>query len=214
MKSLYLGLRLTPHLFPHTTLVHYPLIETKCRPKEDLEVKKGIQLIRQISTHLIFTSRTTVFYLNQLIGDELSERHLICVGKGTAKALEEKGLHASLIAYPETAEGVVWAFKKNPPKNRDVYVWPHSSLARTVISDYFKERECSFYDFALYDTVPIKPSWRPNLEDYHEVIFTSPSTVDAFLQLFTNIPLKLKLTAIGPITKSHLNNMLREFAFY
>lgn len=83
--------------------------------------------------------------------------------------------------------------------------WPRSALARPVIADYLTRRGVSFHALDLYDTRPQAPLPLPNLDDFDEIVFTSPSTVKAFLTIFGSLLGGAKtLTPTGPITKEAL----------
>jgi uroporphyrinogen-III synthase len=56
----------------------------------------------------------------------------------------------------------------------------------------------------LYDTVTQKLEPKPDLNHVQEIVFTSPSTVLAFLEIFGALPKGKKLIAIGPITQQQL----------
>jgi len=57
----------------------------------------------------------------------------------------------------------------------------------------------------LYRTVFQRPDPVPSLEEMEEIVFTSPSTVEAFLQIYGQIPKNIKITAIGPVTQNVLS---------
>jgi uroporphyrinogen-III synthase len=56
----------------------------------------------------------------------------------------------------------------------------------------------------LYDTVPQKLEPIPDLNAIDEIVFTSPSTVRAFVEIFRHIPQDKTLTCLGPITQEEL----------
>ena len=77
---------------------------------------------------------------------------------------------------------------------------PHSKRARPALSDYFKQHHIPFFALDLYDTIFQKLEPVPNLDDFDEILFTSPSTVEGFLRIYGQLPIHKKLTSIGPIT--------------
>ena len=62
-----------------------------------------------------------------------------------------------------------------------------------------------YKECALYDTVTYLPTPQLNLVEFDEIIFTSPSTVDAFVEIFRELPSDINLIAIGPITEDYLS---------
>ena len=87
------------------------------------------------------------------------------------------------------------------------FFFPRSSLSRNVIINFFQKNYILFQDCFIYDTITQKKQPIPNLEDIDEIIFTSPSTIKAFLEIFSAIPLDKKLTTIGPITQKALSEI-------
>jgi uroporphyrinogen-III synthase len=56
----------------------------------------------------------------------------------------------------------------------------------------------------LYETVAQRVEPVPDLRLFDEIVFTSPSTVDAFFEIFGHIPSGKKIVAIGPVTADRL----------
>jgi uroporphyrinogen-III synthase len=56
----------------------------------------------------------------------------------------------------------------------------------------------------LYDPIFQAPLPIPNLDEFDEIVFTSPSTVRAFLAIYGEIPKDKIIAPIGPITKMSL----------
>lgn len=122
----------------------------------------------------------------------------------TAAKMAEKGIEASLLAEQETAEGVVNVMETIDLRHANI-LWPHSAQSRPVISDWLKSRGVAHCSLPLYDTVANIPKHLPDLRGIDEIVFTSPSTVDAFLMAYGSLPKDKKLTSIGPITQMRLN---------
>lgn len=189
-KSLYLGLE-PPKEDPLKKSIHHPIIKIVPRDTQ----------IPNLSpfTHLIFTSKTAV---DIFFSHTKPDKHtLIAVGQATANRIRSYNFTPHIIAQEETAEGVVEELKSI--KN-GTFLWPHAALARPVISNYFIEHKIGFEEWILYDTYPNITHPLPNLQIIDEVIFTSPSTVEAFFSHFKIIPPNIKLIPIGPITADFL----------
>jgi uroporphyrinogen-III synthase len=54
----------------------------------------------------------------------------------------------------------------------------------------------------LYDTYLIEPDHQVKLEEFNQIVFTSPSTVDAFFKLYSTIPEGVKVVHLGRITEA------------
>ena len=88
---------------------------------------------------------------------------------------------------------------------RDAYIlYPRSSLARKKLENFFIEREIRYQVCDLYETHFQKLEPVPHLADIHEIIFTSPTTVRGFLEIYGQLPRDKKLTCIGPVTEEEL----------
>lgn len=187
---LYLGL--DPKNFPRKeNLFHYPVIRTEKIGIWNEEVERAFQM----STHLIFTSQTAVLYFPKQIFQEV-----VAVGSATQKALYEKGV-SSHLAPVATQEGIIdWIEEKGPDDAS--FFWPRSMQSRPLLEQFLQKRKAFIFD--LYDTVMQIPGPIPSLDEVEEIVFTSPSTVRGFLQIYGKIPEGKKLTAIGPITAQAL----------
>lgn len=213
-RILYLGLRAPTKAH----LVHFPIIKTTPRSPHEPEIQRAFHRIREY-THLLFTSQTSVEIFFSFLPQfdintkELKDKCWITVGKSTARLLRQNGFEVNISPEIETAEGVVEELKKIPLKNAYLF-WPRSALARPILNDFFNLERFNlhgirFLDCIFYDTHTHQPGPLPDLNLFDEISFTSPSTVNAFFELFDEPPKHLKLTAIGPITLSRLNHFLR-----
>ena len=203
---LYLGLEPPPTL----NALHYPIIKIVPRPFETKEIQITLRDIPKY-THLIFTSKSTVpifFEYMFLCGFTLEHLHgksFIAVGQATANVMKKHGIQATIIPSEETAEGIIRELR-GLPLSQAHFFWPHSTLSRPVLTDFFEKHSICYTECLLYDTQPQVPSVPiPDFNQIEEIIFTSPSTINAFMEIFGELPQGKKLTAIGPITKHHLS---------
>lgn len=184
MKILYLGT--DPGV---RDVIHYPVI--KIVP---LEIPK---MDWSAFTHVIFTSKNAVrLFPSQDI------KTVIAIGRATAGSLER----VDYIAENETQEGIIELFKKidliSSRALRDAHIlYPRSTRSRPVLVDFFEKEQIRYKALDLYETHFQKPLPLPDLSEIEEIIFTSPSTVHAFFQIFSAVPSRIKLTSIGPITE-------------
>ena len=205
MKLLYTGLKPKQLIDGFAEIDHLPVL--KIKPKAFEEVSDFIKQIT-LASHIIITSQTTAEILAnylQKLKINLSELHgkiWIAVGKSTEKVMKQLQLPVTKVAEFECAEGVIEVIKKLNCKN-SFFFWPHSSLARSVITNYLKEKHISYVDFTLYEPIVNRDLPLPCLENYDAIMFTSPSGVDAFKELYGYLP-KKQLLVIGHVTKSHL----------
>lgn len=143
-------------------------------------------------THMIFTSQTTVEYW-----PGPWDKQAIAIGEATANALRKRGVEP-MVAPVATQEGVMAVVGEG------YFFLPHSKRARLDLIHYLREKRVPFFALALYDTHFQKLEPVPNLDEFDEIVFTSPSTVEGFLRIYGKLPVAKKLTAIGPITEKAL----------
>lgn len=208
-KILYLGTDPSNYKDQEGQIIHYPIIAIV--PRNDLHVKAAYSKLCMY-THLLFSSKNTVqVFFQQLeeIGiskDFLQSLTILAIGKVTANHIR-KHTYCHFIADEETQEGMV-ALLRLQPLEKAYLFFPRSSLSRNVVTEFLKERSIPFQDCFIYDTVVQKNPIFFNLKEIHEIVFTSPSTIRAFLEIFSTIPLDKKLIAIGPITQKALGEVL------
>lgn len=183
MKILYLGIR------PKEGTFHYPVIRTeKCG-----SIEPALALWPSF-THMICTSQTTVEYW-----PGPWDKEVIAIGEPTAALLKKKGLKP-LIAPHATQEGVIELISHL----KGHFFLPHSKLARAHLIEHFKANKIPFFALELYTTEFQCLEPIPNLDEFDEIVFTSPSTVKGFLRIYKSLPKNKKLTSIGPVTQEAL----------
>jgi uroporphyrinogen-III synthase len=193
-------------------LIHYPVIEIVPKSLHELQIKMAYDDFSNY-THLILTSKNAVHIFLQHLKELkisvecLSNKTLISIGSVTAAHLKAYGVICHHVAEQESQEGVISLL--NHLDMDDAYVFlPRSALSRPVLTQYFKEREIRFQACDLYDTKTSRRSPVPDLAQVDEIVFTSPSTVKGFLEVFGPLPRDKKLLAIGPITEEALRRSI------
>ncbi|MEI8300675.1 MAG: uroporphyrinogen-III synthase [Chlamydiota bacterium] len=199
-RVLYLGINL-PGFQEGVEFVHCPIIAIKRRDLESLRFS-FVQFLQ--STHLIFTSRHAVLFTMEAIdyffGDYLAlkDKIAIVIGPSTKEALSSCNI-TILQAKVFTQEGVISLLDQIDLSDAYLF-YPRSSRARPDLAMYLQQKQCSYHVCDLYDTYSVKLSHLPSLGEFDEIIFTSPSTVEAFFSQIKSIPKHIQLTPIGPIT--------------
>ncbi|PWU16184.1 MAG: hypothetical protein C5B45_01090 [Chlamydiae bacterium] len=208
-KVLYLGTDPSYYKAKGAQIIHYPVIQIV--PRMDSYIQAAYNKLASY-THLLFTSKNTVRVFFQQLNDLGISKNLlepiiiIAIGQVTASYIK-KYAHCSFVAEEETQEGVV-AFLCTQSLEKTHFFFPRSSLSRNVIIGFFKKNHILFQDCFIYDTVIQKNPPLPDLGDIDEIVFTSPSTVKFFLEIFSAIPLDKKLVTIGPITQKALSEII------
>lgn len=202
---LYLGLDPT-HYQGNGTITHWPIIQIRPRPLSEPDIQQALANF-DAYTHVIITSKSTVKILKEYL--ELSHIPLerwrakatLAVGQSTAKSLLQIGITPFKVAVEEKAEGIVELLKSLEGH----FFWPHSAKARPMISEFLQGKGARLATCVLYEPVSHFPDPLPDLSTFDEIVFTSPSTVDAFLEHFHSFPKHARLTPIGLITGNYLN---------
>jgi uroporphyrinogen-III synthase len=211
-KIFYTGLTL-PFGEKRPNMIHCPLIQTIPYPIEDLNIQEKLKNFSSY-THLILTSKTTVHLLIKslfLFGYSVEAwlgKTVICVGQSTAHCLGSYGLLTHVLAKEETSEGIIQELRLQPLEQAFLF-WPHSAQSRPVIRDFLINQQLNWSECILYETTPLIPDPLPILEEFDEIVFTSPSTIEAFLTIFGSFLPHQKLTCIGPITRRYLEEKIQ-----
>jgi uroporphyrinogen-III synthase len=212
-RILYLGLDPT-HYQTDGEIFHWPIIQIIPRPLQNSALQQSLSHFNTYS-HILITSKSTVEILKNYLprlGISLSawaNKITLAVGQVTAKHLQDCGISPSLIAQEETAEGLVEELKRLDLKQAHVF-WPHSARARPLIADFLRIHHIRHTTCVLYEPRSCMPDELPLLEDFDEIVFTSPSTVEAFLNIFSKFPSHAQLKAIGPITARFLEEQMKK----
>ena len=189
-RGLYVGLN--PSRYVYTgELVHHPVIRTV-----------PIHALPKIGsfTHILFTSPMSVNHWFSLSPPPLSNAVILAIGSGTAATLREYG-HSSLVAPFSTQEGMIALLETLPLLDAQV-LWPRSMHARPLLLEYLNKRGVTCVAVDLYRTETNMSLERLDLTLFDEVIFTSPSTVRAWRQLYGSVPCGVKITSFGPETSN------------
>lgn len=200
-KILYLGL--DPKNFGKEVF-HFPIIEIK-----PFAFEKIIPFFSSHRkwTHIILTSQVALkifFETCEKLDVFLEDKIFLLVGKATEQKLQLRGSFKYFVAEQETGEGV-----NSLMKEPGYFFYPHSIKSRSVITDFLKNKGYDFVSCPLYDTVAVSTKSLPSLEQFDEIVFTSSSCVEAFIELYHVLPRQKKLTAIGPITQKKLDCFLK-----
>jgi uroporphyrinogen-III synthase len=209
--SLYLGTD-PSHYVSDAKIIHFPIIEIIPRTLADEALKKCIERIQEF-THIVVTSKNAVrvfFNLLRSVHKDLTFLNTVsflCIGSVTAKYLALEGFCPSVVAKVQTQEGLVQQLDSLNWQDANVF-FPRSSLSRNVLSAFLITKNIKHSICDLYDTITTSLAQNIDLNIVDEIVFTSPSTVKAFIEKFGPIPTNKKLVAIGPITRQTLHQQI------
>jgi uroporphyrinogen-III synthase len=201
--TLYLGSD-PKHYQTENQLYHYPVIKIVPRPFDAPEIRIILDDLQEF-THFLFTSKNSVRVFFECLKTRkadlsvLQNKCFICVGKITANVLNQEGFQAYLVAKDETQEGIIQELKFLDLENAYV-LFPRSTLSRPAIANFLAMHQVRHQLCDLYDTEFQKIEPVPNLHQFDEIVFTSPSTIKGFFKIFSQIPKDIKIKTLGPIT--------------
>ncbi len=206
MKTLYLGLNFE-NFDKKEKAYHYPIIKIVPKVKYLRRCLEDLPIV----THCIFTSPRSVSILcDYLLNADklhfLKNKFIITIGKSTQRTLASYNIN-STIPKISTQEGIIELLKSMPLENSLFFI-PRSSIARKKIDHFFDRKRISYVTLDIYDTRINRKLKKIDLNDFEEVFFTSPSTVEAFFEIFKSIPTHLIFKAIGPVTKQVMEKHL------
>ncbi|MCK4934448.1 MAG: uroporphyrinogen-III synthase [Simkaniaceae bacterium] len=207
LKTLYLGLDPSNYQTDNL-LIHSPIIEVRPKKFEMPEIAHVIKDAAHYS-HIIFTSKKAVSIFFQALTHhglsvkDLANADFVVIGRQTALALENQGVASKFVASMETQEGIIELLKKESLENAYICL-PCSSLARPCLAQFLIKRRLRHQLCFIYDTVTGAKDPLVDIDEIDEIVFTSPSTVDAFLELYGPLPVNKILTPIGPVTKHRI----------
>ena len=207
-KILFLGTH--PEKYRHLGhIVHRQIID--CLPLDDYTEQRSI--LKNISTFdwIVFTSVNGVKYffqqLNAIDKDTraLASIKFAAIGKTTAQKLNEFGIIADLIPANESSAGLLEEFAKLDMKNKKVLL-PQSQIASDKLSNGLLNIAASTQPITIYNTVELDPG-QIDFDYIDQIIFTSSSTVRAFVKNFSLVPPNIKAYCLGPPTSAQAKKL-------
>jgi uroporphyrinogen III methyltransferase/synthase len=199
-KPRILVLGMHPEKYKHLgTIVHRQIID--CVPLDDYS--RADQIFKHLDSFdwLVFTSANGVRFffkrLNALGSDArtLASVKIATIGKTTAESLAEFGIVADMVPATESSAGLLEKFNSIDIKNKK-FLLPQSDIASAALPDGLVDMGAEIEKLTIYKTVEIEP---PDVDfDYiDQILFTSGSTVRAFVKKFGPPPPHIKVYALG-----------------
>lgn len=138
--------------------------------------------------------------------DSLSRLSIAAIGPQTARLLEQRGLAVSLVPDEYRAEGILSALGPERVRGRR-FLLARVAGARDVLPETLRRWGAEVDVVEAYRNEPVRDGAERLLEVLDRVdwvTFTSPSTVNAFMDLLAGanaeFPADVRVACIGPIT--------------
>ena len=187
-------------------LVHTPLI-TITDPEDWHALDAAAARIASF-TLIVLTSRYAVTALLERLlargadARRLAHARLAAIGRATAAALRDRGLAADTVAHSEHAGGLLAALLDAGPLAGERVLLPRSRLADDTLPAALRAAGAEVTAVTAYRNVPVENPVRADLACLDAVLFTSPSTVQAFRRVYGHrLPRSLALWCRGPRTR-------------
>lgn len=194
-----------PERYTHLgNIVHRPIV--KCVGLEDYSNFDEILRRLEIFDWLIFTSAHSVrFFFQRLRAIHSDARSLASVrvaviGKTTAGELAGLGILADLIPGNESSAGLLEEFGSLDMNDKRVLL-PRAKVASRELPEGLKAMGAEVMEVPAYMTVEVEPA-DVDFEHIDKILFTSGSTVRAFVKKFGNVPPGVKAYCLGEPTQA------------
>ncbi|HLR62618.1 MAG TPA: uroporphyrinogen-III synthase [Lentibacillus sp.] len=171
--------------------VEVPLLKISCKCDEAI---RQLSQNRELFRWLFFTSANGVHCFFQLLKESdinhnfLAESKFAAVGHKTAHALEGYGCHAEFIPSTYTAEAITNEFFAEYAQIEEPVLIIRGNRSRSILPLWLKEQGIRFETVEVYETsVRFSENDKLNAvlkqQNLDAITFTSPSSVDAFMEM-------------------------------
>lgn len=167
--------------------------------------------------YVVFTSQHSISSTIECIPELLEEQEnyrFISIGDTTTEALHNAGIKDVIQVEEDNRFGIIKWFEKEKEKYDEAkaryedIIYPHSSLSPEDIPLALQELGFCVKSFVAYKNVMPEHPRLVNLNHFKRIVFTSPSTIDNFIELYGNLPENTEFITRGPITQKHLEEVL------
>lgn len=162
---------------------------------------------------LIFTSSYAVHYFFHglmKIGLDmrwLGSTNILSIGKTTTRALKKRFLSPEVEMADESTEGIIHYFREQKPNGKNILI-PRSDKARPRLPKALSSLGYNVHPMIVYQNrIPLNHK-KINLEDVGIVVFSSPSCVHNFLEIYKKIPDHVQAVTRGKTTKMAIQDAL------
>jgi uroporphyrinogen III methyltransferase/synthase len=186
------------------TIVHRQIIEC-VEMKDTTEITKAIQ---DAARHdwIVFTSGNGIkFFFKKtyalgLDARVFSKTKFAVIGKASGERLQEFGIKADICAANESSTGVLEAFS-NVDVNGLSILLPQAKVSSEELPTGLLNRGARVEKLVVYQTIE-KEIDDVNLDYINQVLFTSGSTVKAFVNKFGTLPKHIQALCLGIPTQN------------
>lgn len=125
----------------------------------------------------------------------LTGAKIAVIGKTTAKRLRDYGIVPDMIPTTESSAGLLDEFKKLGMAGKKILL-PQSEIASRELPEGLKAINATIEEAPVYKTIEIDPG-QIDFDYIDKIMFTSGSTVKAFMNKFKDFPPNTEALALG-----------------
>lgn len=178
-----------------------PVIGTGPPVDGGVGLRAAVERLEERYDWVVVTSPTAAAVFADVIAPGTCRVPLAAVGPGTADALEQVGLRAALLPERSMAEGLLEAMSALPAGR---VLLPQAAGARAVLAEGLRSLGWEVTAVQAYRTLHLQPD-RAVLSDASRadaIVFTSSSTVDAWIEAAGPSLTPGVVVSIGPATSA------------
>jgi len=188
-------------------VVHNPIIQIK--PFSNYEHFNPIVNAKRKYSWIIFTSKYAVKYFFQgLINIDLdirwlSQTKILSIGAATSRELKKYGLIPDIQAEDESSAGIINLFMEYQISGKDILI-PRSEIARNTLPHVLTKRGYNVSTLPVYQNIRPESYEKIDLNTIDIVVFSSPSGVKNFKEIYGDLPSHVHTISQGEITELSL----------
>ena len=202
-RILHLGTH--PDKYAHLgTIVYRPNI--RCVEIEDSQAISDTLAKAASFDWIIFTSGNGIknffkkFYRSGQDARSLSQTKIAVIGKASAETLLTFGIKADICSKLESSKGLLEAFAEIEVKGKNILL-PQAEVASKELPEGLTQRGAVIEKMPVYRTEDIEMA-DVDLDYIDQIIFTSSSTINAFVKKFGSVPDHIKSYCLGVPTQN------------
>ena len=125
---------------------------------------------------------------------------IAAIGQATAARLQEYGLCADLVPEVESSAGLLEVFAQQDVKGQR-FLLPCAKVASAELPEGLTQLGAQVEKMVVYQTVEMEPG-EVDFDYIDRILFTSGSTVKAFVKHYGQVPEGVRCWALGPPTQA------------
>ncbi|OAV66979.1 Siroheme synthase [Bacteroidales bacterium Barb6XT] len=191
----------------YTNRIHTPLVKIQ-KIKDNERLQASLKTINTFDW-IVFTSRYGVRYFFEALHETQSDIRalaavrLASVGKTTTAELRNCHIYPDIESETESAEGLINYFSDIQLTKKRILL-PRSDKGLKQLSEALEDMGNILIDIPVYRNTVNEEAEKTDLSLFQKIIFSSPSGVEAFTQLYGEMPTGIQLIAKGKTTARKL----------